>query len=67
MLGGYNITPLVECLKNENLAEAAVAALSNTLLIFDAFNEINELAKSNDYAKKVLGKLGRWQMVHHKR
>ena len=54
MLGGYNITPLVECLKNENLAEAAVAALSNTLLIFDAFNEINELAKSNDYAKKVL-------------
>ena len=54
MLGGYNITPLVECLKNENLAEEAVAALSNTLLIFDAFNEINELAKSNDYAKKVL-------------
>ena len=54
MLGGYNITPLVECLKNENLAEASVAALSNTLLIFDAFNEINELAKSNDYAKKVL-------------
>ena len=54
MLGGYNIAPLIECLKNDELGEEACKALSNTLLIFDAFNEIFELSKSNSYAKKVI-------------
>jgi aconitate hydratase 2/2-methylisocitrate dehydratase len=54
MLGGYNIAPLIECLKNDDLAEEASKALSNTLLIFDAFNEIFELSKSNKYAKEVI-------------
>ena len=54
MLGGYNIAPLIECLKNDELAEESCKALSNTLLIFDAFNEIFELSKSNSYAKKVI-------------
>ena len=43
MLGGYNIQPLIECLKNDELADDAVDALSKTLLIFDAFNEVFEL------------------------
>jgi len=54
MLGGYNIQPLINCLKNEELAETACDKLSNTLLIFDAFNEIFELSKTNKYARKVI-------------
>ncbi len=54
MLGGYNIQPLIECLKIEDLGNIAADSLSNTLLIFDAFNEIFELSKTNKYAKKVI-------------
>ncbi len=54
MLGGYNIQPLIKCLKDDDLADTAVKTLSNTLLIFDAFNEIFELSKSNKYAEQVI-------------
>jgi aconitate hydratase 2/2-methylisocitrate dehydratase len=54
MLGGYNIQPLIECLKNDELADDAVDALSKTLLIFDAFNEVFELSKTNKYAEQVI-------------
>ena len=54
MLGGYNIQPLIKCLKNDELAKTAVKNLSKTLLIFDAFNEIFELSKNNKYAKQVI-------------
>ena len=54
MLGGYNIQPLVACLSIDELGEAAAVALSRTLLIFDAFNEIFELSKTNVYAKQVI-------------
>jgi aconitate hydratase 2/2-methylisocitrate dehydratase len=54
MLGGYNIAPLIECLKIDELGEAAADALSTTLLIFDAFNEIFDLSKSNEFAKRVV-------------
>mgnify|MGYP001211753854 FL=1 len=54
MLGGYNIQPLIKCLKDDELADTAVKTLSNTLLIFDAFNEIFELSKSNKYAEEVI-------------
>ena len=54
MLGGYNIQPLIDCLEIEGLADDAAVALSNTLLIFDAFNEILELSKTNKYAKIVV-------------
>ena len=54
MLGGYNIQPLIECLKIDELGEEAAEALGKTLLIFDAFNEIFELSKTNEYAKKVV-------------
>ena len=40
MLGGYNIQPLIDCLEINELADDAAAALSNTLLIFDSFNNI---------------------------
>ena len=54
MLGGYNIQPLIECLKIDELGDEAAEALGRTLLIFDAFNEIFELSKTNQYAKKVI-------------
>ena len=54
MLGGYNIQPLIACLKTDDLGEEAANALSETLLIFDAFNEIFELSKTNNYAKTVV-------------
>ncbi len=54
MLGGYNIQPLIDCLEIDGLADDAADALSNTLLIFDAFNDIFELSKDNAYAKRVI-------------
>ena len=54
MLGGYNIQPLIDCLEIDELADDAAAVLSNTLLIFDSFNDIFELSKTNEHAKKVI-------------
>ncbi|MGD8568397.1 MAG: bifunctional aconitate hydratase 2/2-methylisocitrate dehydratase [Gammaproteobacteria bacterium] len=54
MLGGYNIQPLIELLDDEDLAPIATQALSNTLLIFDAYHDVAEKAQSNDYAKQVV-------------
>jgi len=54
MLGGYNIQPLIDCLEIEGLADDAATALSNTLLIFDAFNDIYELSKTNEHARTVI-------------
>ena len=54
MLGGYNIQPLIDCLEINELADDAAAALSKTLLIFDSFNDIFELSKTNEHAKKVI-------------
>ena len=54
MLGGYNIQPLIDCLEIKGLADDAAAALSNTLLIFDAFNDIYELSKTNEHARTVI-------------
>ena len=55
MLGGYNIQPLITALKDDALAPTAVKALSKTLLMFDAFHDVKELADSgNDYAKQVV-------------
>ena len=46
MLGGYNIAPLIDLLDNEQLAPTATKALSHTLLIFDAFHDVEEKAKT---------------------
>ena len=54
MLGGYNVEPLIDLLENEEVGEIAVGALSNTLLIFDAFHDVFELSHKNDRAKKVI-------------
>lgn len=55
MQGGYNIAPLVEFLDDDALAPIAVKALSHTLLMFDAFYDVEEKAKAgNAFAKQVL-------------
>ena len=55
MQGGYNIEPLIAQLDDEAKAPLAVAALSKTLLMFDAFHDVVEKMKAgNDYAKQVV-------------
>ncbi|MFN3786529.1 MAG: aconitate hydratase B, partial [Thiothrix sp.] len=40
MLGGYNVQPLIAALDNPTTAAAAAKALSHTLLMFDAFHDV---------------------------
>ena len=54
MLGGYNIEPLIKLLDDEELAPTAAHALARTLLIFDAWHDLVEMAKTNDWARKVV-------------
>ncbi|MPQ75935.1 bifunctional aconitate hydratase 2/2-methylisocitrate dehydratase [Hydrogenovibrio sp. JE_KL2] len=56
MLGGYNVLPLIELLDSNDkaVAEAAVAALSKTLLVYDAYHDVVEKSKTNDYAMQVV-------------
>ncbi len=54
MLGGYNVEPLISFLEDEELAGEAVKALSHTILVYNAFDRIVEMSKSNRYAKEVL-------------
>lgn len=56
MVGGYNVQSLIDLLKSENtqIANTAAIALSKILLIYDAFNDVIELAQTNPYAKQVV-------------
>ena len=54
MLGGYNVYPLVDALKDNELADEAACALSGMTLVYDGFDKVVELSKSNAAAKKVL-------------
>jgi aconitate hydratase 2/2-methylisocitrate dehydratase len=59
MLGGYNVQALVGLLdlsdSNPQLAAAAVEALSKTILMFDAFHDVDEKMKAgNPHAKKLI-------------
>jgi aconitate hydratase 2/2-methylisocitrate dehydratase len=55
MIGGYNVGALIELLSSGDAAIASAAAegLSRTLLVYDAYNDVLELAASNAYAKQV--------------
>ncbi len=55
MLGGYNILPLVEVLDDAEVGTVAAEALKHTLLMFDAFHDVQEMAgKGSANAKAVL-------------
>jgi len=55
MLGGYNISPLVDLLDDAVVAAVAADGLKKTLLMFDQFHDVKEKAdKGNAYAGAVL-------------
>ncbi len=57
MRGGYNLEPLFQALEDSrpSIADAAVRALSQTLLIYDAFERVVEMAESGaDGARRLL-------------
>ena len=57
MLGGYNISPMIDLLDDADAAVAQQAAtgLKSTLLMFDQFHDVQEKSeKGNAYAKAVL-------------
>ena len=57
MLGGYNISPMIELLDDaeDSVANQAASGLKNTLLMFDQFHDVQEKAeKGNKYAKSVM-------------
>ena len=54
MLGGYNIQPLIACLDDAETADAAVKALSHTLLVFDAFHDVTEKADAGNASAKAV-------------
>ncbi|TAN30491.1 MAG: bifunctional aconitate hydratase 2/2-methylisocitrate dehydratase [Castellaniella sp.] len=55
MLGGFNISALIELLDHANLAPIAAEGLKKTLLVFDAFHDVEEKAKAgNVHAQSVL-------------
>ena len=58
MKGGYNVAPLIELLKDAELAADAVAALEHTLMVYDAFDQVAQLAQSGNAKAQDL--IGRW-------
>lgn len=56
MLGGFNVTPLVEALKLDGeVAQTAAEQLKNTLLVYDAFNDVKRMMdEGNALAKEVV-------------
>ncbi len=55
MLGGYNVKPLIDLLACPSCGSVAAEGLKKTLLVFDYFHDVAELAKSgNANAKAVM-------------
>ena len=54
MLGGYSINSLVDLLDNDETAETACKALSQTILIYEAHQSVLEKSIRNAYAKKII-------------
>jgi aconitate hydratase 2/2-methylisocitrate dehydratase len=55
MLGGYNIETLVNLLDNAELGQLAANELKHTLLMFDAFHDVEEKSKAgNKFAKELI-------------
>ena len=44
MLGGYNISPMIDLLKDDEVGTVAAEGLKKTLLMFDQFHDVKELA-----------------------
>jgi len=69
MLGGFNVLPMINALSSSNdaVVEAAVTALSKTLLVYDAFNDVEKLHKDgNAAATKVMTSWANAEWFTHK-
>ena len=55
MLGGFNVKPLIDLLADASVGAVAAEGLKKTLLVFDFFHDVAELAKAgNANAKAVM-------------
>jgi len=56
MLGGYNVKPLVDALSHNDpaISGESAAMLKKTLLVYDMFDVVVDLSKTNSYAAEVL-------------
>ncbi len=55
MLGGYNVKPLIDLLTDPTVGAVAARGLKRTLLVFDFFHDVAELAKAgNANAQSVM-------------
>ncbi|MEA3227706.1 MAG: bifunctional aconitate hydratase 2/2-methylisocitrate dehydratase [Campylobacterota bacterium] len=52
MLGGYNVKPMIDALSSSDatVVGEAVVSLKKTLLVYDAFNDVEELHKAGNAA-----------------
>ncbi|MBN2782456.1 MAG: bifunctional aconitate hydratase 2/2-methylisocitrate dehydratase [Campylobacterales bacterium] len=55
MLGGFNVGPLVDALKlGGEVADAAAEELKNTILVYDAFNDVKAMMDAGDAKAKEI-------------
>ncbi|MEI6847492.1 MAG: bifunctional aconitate hydratase 2/2-methylisocitrate dehydratase [Chlorobiaceae bacterium] len=56
MLGGYNVKPLIDALSHSNpvICSTSAEMLKKILLVYDAFDDVVTLSKTNNYALEVL-------------
>jgi aconitate hydratase 2/2-methylisocitrate dehydratase len=55
MMGGFNVSPLIEALKLDEVADCAATQLKNTILVYDAFNDVKDLMDAgNAKAKEII-------------
>ncbi|MDE2599447.1 MAG: bifunctional aconitate hydratase 2/2-methylisocitrate dehydratase [Rhodocyclaceae bacterium] len=54
MLGGYNVKPLIDVLDDAGVGAAAAHGLKHTLLMFDYFHDVAELAKGGSANAKAV-------------
>lgn len=54
MVGGYNIPPLIEALKDNSIAKTAADTLKHLIFVYDNFEIIAELSKNNKFAKEIV-------------
>jgi len=55
MLGGYNLTPLIDLLDDAAVAAVAAQALKKSLLMFDQFHDVKDKANNgNAWARSVI-------------
>ena len=52
MLGGYNVSTLIDLLDDQDLAEKAADQLKNITLVFDAFYDISAKADQGQHSRK---------------